>query len=85
MSKKKFKIALARYEIYPEYEKPTKRNIAVYETWAVSEKQAINQVKFREWGKGEMTFIEKDSDPGHILWDQFEVWDGNEIINGITW
>ena len=77
--KKKFIIALARYEIYPG-EEPTKRNIAIWETWAVSEKQAINQVKFRVWGKGPMTDIEHESDPGHCLWDAFEVYDGKRVF-----
>lgn len=78
--KKKFMIALVRYETYPEWEEPTKRNIAVFETWAVSEKQAINQVKFRVWGKGSMTDIEHESDSGHHLWDTFEVYDGKKVF-----
>ena len=77
--KKKYTIALARYEKYPEEAEPAKRNIAVFETYAVSEKQAVNQVRFREWGKSPMTDIERDSDPGHRLWDQFEVYDGGKV------
>lgn len=66
-----FKVALVRKEEFEDGISDTKRVLAVFTTYAKSEKQAINNVRFRNGGWKNLAYVGGGS---HVLYDDYEIY-----------